>query len=124
LIEGAVNDDGVPTIQLSVAGHDFTAVIDTGFNGDLELPTVLLDLIEARQVGQIVSYLAAGQSIEEDVYQVTFPFDGRSVDAQVTFAPGHEILIGTNLIGGYRLEVNFVSRRVILERINDPDDLS
>ena len=36
MIVGTVSADGVPTITLSVAGQDWPAVIDTGFNGDLE----------------------------------------------------------------------------------------
>ncbi len=38
MIEGAVSADGVPTIALSIAGQDWTAILDTGFSGDLELP--------------------------------------------------------------------------------------
>jgi len=36
MIHGTTNDDGVPVIRLVVAGQDWAAVIDTGFNGDLE----------------------------------------------------------------------------------------
>ncbi len=38
MIRGTVSADGVPTITVSIAGQDWIAIIDTGFNGDLELP--------------------------------------------------------------------------------------
>lgn len=38
MITGRVSNEGVPIIQLAVAGKTWSAVIDTGFNGDLELP--------------------------------------------------------------------------------------
>ncbi len=37
MIHGTVSDAGVPTITLSVAGQEWSATIDTGFNGYLEL---------------------------------------------------------------------------------------
>jgi hypothetical protein len=48
---------------------------------------------------------------------VDFPFDGQTVTAQATFVPGGEILIGTHFLRQYRLEINFVHRTVLLERV-------
>ena len=58
--------------------------MDTGFNGDLELPEELQDLFDARFVGRVTSSLAGGQTIEEDVYLIDFPFDDRNLQAEVT----------------------------------------
>ena len=41
------------------------ATIDTGFNGDLELPESLRKSLNAHYVGQATSALAGGQTIEE-----------------------------------------------------------
>ena len=116
MIRGMVSADGVPTITVSIAGQDWIAIIDTGFNGDLELPENLLNSLNARYVGRVTSALAGGQTIEEDVYLVDFPFDGRTIQAEVTFVPGSQILIGTHLLREYRLQINFVSKTVELER--------
>jgi len=35
VITGHVSDEGVPVITLEVAGQYWSAIIDTGFNGDL-----------------------------------------------------------------------------------------
>jgi predicted aspartyl protease len=116
LIEGTVSSDGVPTIELSVVGQTFSAIVDTGFNGDVELPLTLRHLLHAKYLGKTVSELAAGQTIEEEVYRVTFPFDGRRIRSQATFVPGTQILIGTYLLRDYRLEIDFKSRKLTLVR--------
>jgi len=41
MIKGIVSFDGVPMLKLTVADNELDAIIDTGFNGDLELPHML-----------------------------------------------------------------------------------
>lgn len=117
MIRGAVSVDGVPIIILPIASQNWRATIDTGFNGDLELPESLRKSLNARYVGQVTSALAGGQTIEESVYLVDFPFDGKVIQAEATFVVTHEILIGTHLLREYRLLVNFFSQTVELERV-------
>ena len=108
----------MPTITLSIASQDWIATIDTGFNGDLELPEALRNSLHARYVGQVTSALAGGQMIEEDVYLIDFPFDGKVIQADATFVADHQILIGTRLLREYRLQIDFVSQTVELERVS------
>jgi predicted aspartyl protease len=101
---------------LTVAGQVWPAVVDTGFNGDLELPDCLRPHVNARFKGTVLSALAGGQSVLEDVYIVDFPFDGQTVTVDATFVPSGPILIGTSLMQHYRLTIDFVDRTVLLER--------
>jgi predicted aspartyl protease len=117
VITGTVTDNGVPVIMLLVADQTWPDIIDTGFNGDLELPEVLRATVRPRFIGRISSALAGGQRLEEDLYLVEFPFDGRTVPAETIFVPGSEILIGTQLLRPYRLEINFPERTVRLDRV-------
>ncbi|HEY7320814.1 MAG TPA: hypothetical protein VIE89_24890 [Candidatus Binatia bacterium] len=82
VIPGVVSVQGLPTIILPIAGRDWPATIDTGFNGDLELPDALREPLKAQSVGRATAALAGGQSVEEDLYLVDFPFDGRIVQAK------------------------------------------
>jgi predicted aspartyl protease len=116
VILGVVSSQGLPTIILAIAGRDWSATIDTGFNGDLELPDALREPLNAQYVGRATAALAGGQSVEEDLYLVDFPFDGRIVQAEATFVSGNNILIGTRLLREYSLQINFVSRTAQLER--------
>ncbi len=116
MILGVVSVQGLPTIILPIAGRDWPATIDTGFNGDLELPDALREPLNAQFVGRATAALAGGQSVEEDLYLVDFPFDGRMVQAEATFVSGSRILIGTRLLGEYSLQINFVTKTVQLEQ--------
>jgi predicted aspartyl protease len=117
VITGRVSDDGSPVIDWEIAGRTWTATIDTGFNGDLELPEALRSEVNPVFVIRALSLLAADLFVEEDYFSVAVEFDGRPVKAEATFVAGHSILIGTNLLHEYRLEVDFVARTVRLERV-------
>ena len=115
MISGSVGLDGIPTIILEAAGQEWTAIVDTGFNGDLELPESLRPQLNAQFVGRVSSLLAGGQRIDEDAYLVDFPFDGQTVRAQATFVAGNEILIGTRMLRRYRLEIDFPAGTVTID---------
>jgi len=117
VIAGIVTPDGEPTILVPVAGQEWSAVIDTGFNGDLELPEALRPFVNARFRGTVQSLLGGGQQIEETVYLVDFPFDGHVVLADATFVEGQGMLVGTHLMWQYHLDINFPDRTVMLERL-------
>jgi predicted aspartyl protease len=117
LIAGTVTDERVPVIDIDVAGRKWRAVIDTGFNGDVELPAELKEHLQCRYFGRFKSHLAAGKVVGEDVYRLEFPFDGERVSVTATFASGNEILIGTRLMKNYRLEIDFPARTVMLKRV-------
>ncbi len=116
MLQGRVRSDGTPVVMVTVAGSTWTAIIDTGFNGDLELPESLRIAVNPRYQNQVVSILAGGQSVVEDLYDVDFPFDGRTVLAESTFVSSNEILIGTHLLLDYRLEIDFPVQTVTLTR--------
>jgi predicted aspartyl protease len=116
LIEGTVDEDGVPLILLAIGDQTQSMIIDTGFNGDLELPEILRSAVNPRFMGRVLSLLAGGQSVKEDLFAVTIPFDGRVIEAQATFSPELLGLIGTHLLEDYRLEIDFVGKTLILSR--------
>lgn len=116
MIQGIVTEDGLQLITIEIAGKQWPALIDTGFNGDLELPESLMSHVNAEWAGTTQSFLAAGQVVEEESYTVEIPFDGQTSKGEASFAPGGQILIGTRLLKHHRLEVDFPARAVRLER--------
>lgn len=118
MIHGIVTDNGVPTIEVEAGGERWDAIVDTGFNGDLQLAERLRPHVNAQFVGRANSVLAANQVIEEEVYLVDFPFDGRIVRAEATFAIGNVTLIGTRLLREYRLQVDFPTGTVEIEQVS------
>jgi predicted aspartyl protease len=122
VIEGRI-DGGLPCVTLDVEGFDWVAVIDTGFDGFLELPGRLRGTVSARYTSRIRSALAGGQFVDEDLYSVVFPFDGAVVQAEATFVPSPTILIGNRLLFGHRLEIDYPVGTVRLERTDaSPDE--
>ena len=53
MIQGTVTDIGVPIITIPIAGKEWPATIDTGFNGDLELPEALRNVLKPQYVGRV-----------------------------------------------------------------------
>ncbi len=117
MITGIVTEDGVPLIHISVGDCLWPAAIDTGFNGWLELSDSCRDLVNPLFLGRVDSELASGVKIEEDAFSVELPFDGDSVESEVTFVESDAILIGTALIANHHLEIDFPARTVNLERL-------
>jgi predicted aspartyl protease len=115
---GEVDLRGTPVLRMTIGGREWIAVIDTGFDGELELPAALATEFGNTRVGQSQTTLGGGTVIMEDLFEVVFPFDGEMVQAQAAFALVDEILIGTGLLLNYRLHVNFVERTVVLERVS------
>ena len=118
MITGIVTREGQPTIVVSVGEQEWSSVIDTGFNGDLELPEWLRPHVNARFRGLVRSLLGGGQQVEEAVYLVDFPFDGEIVLADATFVEGQGILVGTHLMRQYHLDIDFPGQTVRLERLS------
>jgi len=117
VIQGTVTDEGEPIVMLPVAGEMWPALVDSGFNGDLELPDTLRPFLNARFLVREPSLLAGGIIIHEDLYEVSFPFDGETLRAEATFVPGRTILIGTYLMRKHRLIIDFLAQTVLLERV-------
>jgi len=115
LIAGIVGENGIPAIRIEFGGATWQAIIDTGFNGDLELPQRLRPLVNAQFVGRSQSLLAANQTIEEDLYLVDFIFDGKEVRVEATFVESNELLIGTGLLQGHHLHIDFPGRTLTLQ---------
>lgn len=116
MIQGIVTDGQEPQITFRIGRREWTALVDTGFNGYLELPELLKGVLKPRYIGEVRSFLAGGRMIVEKNYEVQFPFDGEITRAEVSFAPGDTILVGTQLLRHHRLEINFPEQTLSLQR--------
>jgi predicted aspartyl protease len=117
---GNVDSEGTPVLRLNLAGHDWLAIIDTGFNGDLELPDVLAAHFGGIPSGQERSMLADGTIVIDDLFLIDFPFDNRVVKARVSYARARYVLIGTGLMADHRLEIDFPAKTVDIVRVQGP----
>jgi hypothetical protein len=81
------------------------------------LPESLHSHFDPELIGESLTPLGAGTVIEEDLYRISFPFDGEIVAAETVFAAVDQILIGTHLLRKHRVEINVVARTVSLEKV-------
>ncbi len=109
MIEGFVNANYEPVITLSLQGpsgkaRDIEAVVDTGFNGFLTLPPLLVAELELTFQSEGSAVLANGGEEIFDVHGVTALWDGRPryVDAD---AVGPTPLIGMLLLAEHDLNI-------------------
>lgn len=109
MIEGIVNANLEAVVTLFLRGPEgqvqqVNAVIDTGFNGYLALPPILVADLELPVVGDGEAVLADGREVSFNVYGVTALWDGlpRYVE---TGAVGDEPLVGMSMLAGHDLHV-------------------
>ena len=120
MIEGIVNANLEAVVTLFLRGPEgraqqVDAVIDTGFNGYLALPPMLVADLELPVVGDGEAILADGREVSFNVYGVTALWDGlpRYVE---TGAVGDESLIGMSMLVGHDLRVEVADGgRVVIE---------
>ena len=110
MIEGVVNAnlEAVVTLPLQDTSgrmQEVEAVVDTGFNGYLALPPMLIEDLELPVVGDGEAVLADGSEAAFDVYGITVLWDGQPMYVE-TGAVGVDPLIGMALLDGHNLNID------------------
>ena len=110
MIEGAVNAFYEPVVTLSLHGpggqmQEVEAVIDTGYNGLLTLPSSVVTELGLPHRGYGEASLADGSVVEFDIYGVTVLWDGqpRHIEAdEANTIP----LVGMMLLDRHNLNID------------------
>ena len=110
MIEGAVNAnlEAVVTLPLQDSSgqtREVEAVVDTGFNGYLTLPPMLMEDLDLPVVGDSEATLADGSQAAFDVYGVTVLWDGQPMYVE-TGAVGGDPLVGMALLDRHNLNID------------------
>ena len=110
MIEGVVNANLEAVVILPLQDpsgqmREVEAVVDTGFNGYLTLPPMLMEDLELPVVGDGEAVLADGSEAAFDVYGVTVLWDGQPMYVE-TGAVGVDPLVGMALLDGHNLNID------------------
>lgn len=84
-------------------------IVDTGFAGALTLPPDAITALGLPFHQRITSRLADGSRKMTDVYRATVEWDGAVLNVAV-LAMGNPPLLGTSLLAGYNLSIDFLDR--------------
>lgn len=120
MIQGVVNAAYEPVISLTVQGPsgksgEMEAVVDTGFNGYLTLPSESVATLGLLRSARATAILADGSEEAFDLYRTTVLWDGhpRHVDAYMSDAVP---LVGMQLLDRYSLFIEVErSGRVLIQ---------
>lgn len=121
-MEAYFDQAGHPRLKVRVMGSRTSilvdALLDTGFNGDICLPTPLaIQLgLELRDVIQVE--LADGTLKDELVFAGAVIWEGESKEVMITLTESQEALLGTGLLTDSVLKVDFAAQQIVVRRAN------
>ena len=109
MILGIVNREREAIIQIALMGAEnrlksLSAVVDTGFTGDLMLPMTLVVELGFEYRGVQEALLGNGSSYDFEVYAGSIIWDGKIRSVEVN-ACDSGTLIGMGLLDGWKLEI-------------------
>ena len=81
--------------------------IDTGFNGDLVLPKLLIDALGLEKSGSVDAVLADGSPVELHTYTCVIDWFGLKRRLEVVANDGKYPLLGVGLLLGMELRANY-----------------
>jgi len=118
MIRGRVTIHLEATIQVEVVGPEqrleaIEAVIDTGFNGFLTLPSHLVHALQLLFVGHRRVQLGDGSSVVLDLYLASLVWNGEVREVVVLQAEGGP-LVGMSLLQGHRVILHVIDNGEVI----------
>ncbi len=86
--------------------------IDTAFNGGLVIPKSQIDRLGLIQESATEAILADGQLVQLETYQCFLDWFGGTYETQIVANESEFPLLGTMLLEGHRLEIDYKSKTV------------
>ncbi len=118
MLKGFVNqyDEPIVPIELVLRSkpQSFQAIIDTGFNGYLNVPKNLVHGSTWYFAGIEEYEIATGERVKQQVYIGNVLFDQQLLQLYIVTSNSNDILIGTKLLKSKILEISFRSKKVII----------
>jgi clan AA aspartic protease len=116
MLKGRVNRHGEPVISIQLILRNrpanLAAVIDTGFNGYLSVPRRLVVRSKWLAIGTAKFEIATGALVEQEIYLGEIIFDRQRGPIYSVATEAKDILIGTKMLRGKTLVVNFRTEQV------------
>jgi clan AA aspartic protease len=94
--------------------QEITAWVDTAFNGGLTIPRGMLPGLGLAQKSSVEAVLADGQSVELETYICYLDWFGSTYRLQVIASDGPYPLLGTLLLSGRKLTIEYAAKTVEL----------
>jgi len=99
-------------LKESVRSLTIEFVIDTGFTGDLSLPSAAVTLINLPFLYELPANLANNSWVDIPVHEALIIWNGEERVVNV-LATGKRPLLGTGLLNGYELSIQFIESGLV-----------
>ena len=115
-MRGYFNDAGQPRITVFLFGNrgetTIDALIDTGFDGALCVPTPIAIPLGLELYGDQYYELADGTISQGLTYQAIVHLGEETRRIEISLTESEDALLGSELLDGYVLEINYGNRTV------------
>ena len=117
---GRVDDQLRALLQVHVAAtlhgqrQVIDAWIDTAFNGGLVIPRTLIAELGLRQESSTEAVLADGRTVALETFGCYLDWFGETYHTQIAASEGTYPLLGTQLLDGLRLAIDYDAKTVEL----------
>lgn len=88
--------------------------IDTVFNGGLTIPQKQVAELGLSKQSSAEAILADGRSVELETFACFLDWFGKTYETQIAASEGEYPLLGTMLLDGHRLDINYAAKTVEL----------
>lgn len=109
-----------PRVEIEVIGAQgsvrLSALLDTGFDGEICLPTYLGVTLGLVVRGQYLMEYADGRQEFAPVYEGSVQFLGETRPAEIILTDGGEPMVGTGLLVGHTLFMDFDTGEIRIEK--------
>ena len=93
---------------------DLVVWIDTAFNGGLAIPRQRVAELALSKQSSAEAVLADGRSVELEMFACFLDWFGNTYETQVAAGDGGYPLLGTMLLDGHRLDINYPAKTIEL----------
>ena len=120
-MNGFVDDNLRALVPVQVAAsaeyepQEILAWVDTAFNGSLVIPRATVDEIGLTPESSAEATLADGNTVELETYGCFIEWFGSIYETQIVVNDSEFPLVGTMLLAGRRLQVDYDQRTVVIE---------
>lgn len=117
---GAVDDQLRALVRVPVGAsrdgprHEVVAWVDTAFNGGLTIPRAAVASLGLAQESSVEAVLADGRTVALETFGCYFDWFGGTYQTQVVASDGSHPLLGTLLLSGRRLTIDYTAKTVEL----------
>lgn len=119
-MNGIVDDQLRALVRIPVSASlkgersELVAWVDTAFNGGLAIPRKQVAQLNLVQQSSAEAILADGRTVELETFACFLDWFGKTYETQIAASDGEYALLGTMLLDGHRLNVDYLARTVEL----------